>query len=196
MILYVNACVRAGSRTGKLARCLLSELAGPVEEVPLEMITFPLADQGFLTRRDELIAAGDYSDPMFDLAKQFARADCIVIAAPYWDLSFPASLKQYIEQINVLGITFTYTPEGIPQGLCKAKRLYYVTSAGGNYVPLEYGFGYVKALAQNFYGIRDVQLFKATGLDIEGADADGIVEECMEKIRQQFRTSCMDNRRF
>ena len=133
---------------------------------------------------------------MFSLAKQFARADCIVMAAPYWDLSFPASLKQYIEQINVLGITFTYSSEGIPQGLCKARRLYYVTSAGGNYVPLEYGFGYVKALAQNFYGIRDVQLIKATGLDLEGADADGIVEECMEKIRQQFRTSCMDNRRF
>jgi len=196
LILYVNACVRADSRTGKLAGCLLSELTGPVEEVPLETITFPLADQGFLDRRDGYIAAGDYSDPMFSLAKQFARADCIVMAAPYWDLSFPASLKQYIEQINVLGITFSYSPEGIPQGLCKARRLYYVTSAGGNYVPLEYGFGYVKALAQNFYGIRDVQLIKATGLDLEGADADGIVEECMEKIRQQFRTSCMDNRRF
>ena len=41
---------------------------------------------------------------MFDLAKQFAEADEVIIAAPFWDLSFPAALKQYFEQINVLGI--------------------------------------------------------------------------------------------
>ena len=110
-----------------------------------------------------MVAGSDYSDPMFDLAKQFAEADRIVIAAPYWDLSFPASLKQYFEQINVQGITFVYTPEGVPQGLCRAKQLLYVTTAGGNYVPEEFGFGYVKALAQNFYGIPDVQMFQAAG---------------------------------
>ena len=194
MILYVNACVRQESRTKRLADCLLSELVGQVEEVRLEEVTFPLVDDAFLDKRDKLVNAEDYTDPMFDLAKQFARADCIVMAAPYWDLSFPASLKQYIELINVLGITFTYSPEGIPQGLCKAKKLYYVMTAGGNYVPLEYGFGYVKALAQNFYGIREVQLIKATGLDIMDAETDKIIEESMEKIRQQFRMSCTSSR--
>ena len=195
-VLFINACVRTDSRTERLAYRLLEKLEKPCVEVRLEEIAFPVADEAFLQRRDRLLSDGKFGDSMFDLARQFAAAEEIVIAAPYWDLSFPATLKQYIEQINVLGITFTYSPEGIPQGLCKARRLYYVTSAGGNYVPLEYGFGYVKALAQNFYGIRDVQLIKATGLDLEGADADGIVEECMEKIRQQFRISCMDNRRF
>ena len=194
MILFINACVRKDSRTKRLADCLLSELVGQVEELPLEEVSFSMVDEAFLNKRDRLIAAGDYTDPMFDLAKQFARADCIVIAAPYWDLSFPASLKQYIELINVLGITFTYSPEGIPQGLCKAKKLYYVMTAGGNYVPLEYGFGYVKALAQNFYGIREVQLIKATGLDIIGSDPKKIIEESMEKIRQQFRMSCTNSR--
>ena len=194
MILFVNDCVRKDSRTKSLADCLLSELVGQVEEVRLEEASFPIVNEAFLNKRDRLIAAGDYTDPMFDLAKQFAQADCIMIAAPYWDLSFPASLKQYIELINVLGITFSYSPEGIPQGLCKAKKLYYVMTAGGNYVPLEYGFGYVKALAQNFYGIREVQLIKATGLDITGADPDEIIEESMKKIRQQFRMSCTKSR--
>ena len=36
----------------------------------------------------------------------------IVIAAPYWDLSFPAVLKTYLEQINVLGVTFDYSDDG------------------------------------------------------------------------------------
>ena len=112
---------------------------------------------------------------MFYLANQFAKADEIIIAAPFWDLSFPAALKQYFEQINVIGVTFRYTPEGVPKGLCRAKRLTYITTAGGEYVPDEYGFGYVKALAQNFYGIRDVNLIKATGLDIVGADVEKII---------------------
>ena len=105
-----------------------------------------------------------------------------MIAAPYWDLSFPAALKQYFEQINVLGITFLYTPEGFPKGLCRAKKLYYVMTAGGMYVPEEFGYGYVKGLAQSFYGIRDCELIKAVGLDIDGADAEKIMKECMSVL--------------
>ena len=129
-----------------------------------------------------LIGKREFDDPMFELAKQFSQADTIVIAAPFWDLSFPASLKQYFEQINVLGLTFVYTDEGIPSGLCKAKNLYYVTTAGGTYFPEEYGFGYVKALAQNFYGISDVQLIKALGLDIAGADVQDILQGVIRTI--------------
>jgi len=33
-------------------------------------------------------------------------------------------------------------------------------------VPEEFGFGYVKSLAQNFYGIQDVELIKTVGLDM------------------------------
>ena len=183
MTLYINACVRGESRTKRLAECLLLTLDGSVTEVRLIDISFPVVDEAFLAKRDRMVAGSDYSDPMFDLAKQFAEADRIVIAAPYWDLSFPASLKQYFEQINVQGITFVYTPEGVPQGLCRAKQLLYVTTAGGNYVPEEFGFGYVKALAQNFYGIPDVQMFQAAGLDIYGADPEQRIKEAMERIK-------------
>ena len=119
---------------------------------------------------------------MFDLARQFAEADEIVIAAPFWDLSFPATLKQYFEQINVTGVTFYYTPEGIPNGLCRAKSLTYVTTAGGDFFPEEYGAGYVKALAQNFYGIPEFRLIKATGLDIIGADVDAIIDSVKASV--------------
>lgn len=119
---------------------------------------------------------------MFDLARQFAEAETIVIAAPYWDLSFPAALKQYLEQINVVGITFKYTEEGIPVGLCRAERIFYVTTAGGFFVPEDYGFGYVKALAHNYYGIQDVRKIEAVGLDIAGADAEAIMAAAEEAL--------------
>lgn len=182
MILFVNACVRKQSRTLRLARRFLSRLDGEVEELCLHEIDFPVADEAFLEKRDCLIAASDYDDPLFDLARQFAAADEIVIAAPYWDLSFPAALKQYFEQINVVGITFAYTPEGIPKGLCKARKLYYVTTAGGNYIPWEFGYGYVKALAQGYYGIPEVEQIQAVGLDIAGADGEEILREAMDKL--------------
>lgn len=182
MILYINACVRKQSRTKRLADRLIEKMNGEVEQLDLERVSFPVTDEAFLKKRDRLIAAREFNDPLFDMANRFAAADEIVIAAPFWDLSFPASLKQYFEQINVLGITFMYTPEGLPKGLCRAKKLYYVMTAGGMYIPEEYGFGYVRTLARSFYGIDNVELIKAVGLDIYGADTEKIIGECLAGI--------------
>ena len=112
-----------------------------------------------------------------------------MIAAPYWDLSFPTILKAYLEQVNVSDITFRYTPEGMPESLCRAKKLYYVTTAGGEFFPEEYGFGYVKALAQNFYGIQDVELIKAKRLDLEGESVEQILADCEKEIVRRFKAA-------
>ena len=182
MILYIDACVRGDSRTSKLGEALLNRLGGDVVRVNIGEMKFDITDEAFLKQRDSLIAKRMFDDDSFKLARQFAKADAIVIAAPYWDLSFPAALKQYIEKINVLGITFEYTAEGYPMGLCKADKLYYVMTAGGNYVPEEFGYGYIKALAENFYGIKEVKLIKATGLDIYGNDPEKIMTEAVNSI--------------
>ena len=52
-----------------------------------------------------------------------------------------------------------------------------MTTAGGTFVPEEFGFGYVKALAQNYYGIPNVRLVRAAGLDLDGADPERILRE-------------------
>ena len=174
-IFYVNACVRKESRTKRLAEKLLEKLNRPFEEIRLEEIAFPVSNEEYLKLRDRLLHEGDFQNALFALARQFSEAETIVIAAPYWDLSFPAMLKQYLERICVVGVTFKYSEEGVPISLCRAKRLFYVTTAGGDFVPDEYGFGYVKALAQNFFGIQDVRKIEAHGLDIYGADVDAIM---------------------
>ena len=74
------------------------------------------------------------------------------------------------------GVTFRYGNNGVPQGLCRAKRLIYVTTAGGP-IFQNFGFSYVEALAKGFYGIQDVRLVKAEGLDIWGADPRAILEQ-------------------
>ena len=59
---------------------------------------------------------------------------------------------------------------------------YYVTTAGGDYVPEKFGFGYVKALAQNYYGIQDVRLISAVGLDMYKADVDAIMNAAEDTL--------------
>ena len=186
MILFLNACVRSCSRTRRLVDRLISKLNDFVSEVHTGEIRFPLMDEAFIDRRDRAVAAQDFSDPLFAFGKEFATADTIVIAAPFWDLSFPASLKQYFEQINIPHVTFYYDEQGIPRGLCRAKKLYYVTTAGGPIFNAEYGFGYIRELAQTFYGIPEVEMIKAENLDIIGADVEGILQEAEESIDKLF----------
>ena len=141
MILFVNACVRPQSGTKRLAQSVLRKLGGDVKEVDLEREKVSPLNGTMLERRLRVISAGAFDDPMFDLAKDFAAAEKIVIAAPYWDLSFPALLKCYIEQISVIGLTFAYDDTGRPYGLCKADRLIYVTTSGGPMFNEDAGFG-------------------------------------------------------
>lgn len=172
-ILFVNACVRENSRTLDMAKIVLEKLNNAYTEVNLQKTDLKPLNRESLEKREELVLQGNFSDKMFSLAKDFAAADKIVIAAPYWDLAFPALLKIYLEQITVSGITFRYA-KGVPQGLCRAKRLIYVTTAGG-IIYDNFGFEYVKALAQKLYGIDEVLFFKAENLDIDGNDVNNIL---------------------
>ena len=158
-ILFINACIRPNSRTLELANCVLEKLSGEVEEVKLyEEELFPLTLKE-MALREKSAKNKDFSHDAFRLAKQFALADTIVLAAPYWDLMFPAIVKNYFEIITVNGLTFAYGENGIPHGLCKAKKLIYVTTAGGPIV-YNFGFDYVNALAKSFYGIKEVKCVK------------------------------------
>lgn len=186
--LFVNACVRPGSRTKILANYVLDKVGGDIIELDLQKEKIQPLDFESLEKRDELLKAGDHSDEMLKYARQFAEADMIVIAAPYWDLAFPAMVKNYLEAITVQGITFYYNDEGIPQGLCKAKRLLYVMTAGGptsmSGQSFNFGFDYVKGLCQMLYGIKDVMCFKAEMLDVIGMDVEDILKKTMEEINK------------
>ena len=178
-ILFVNACVRDNSRTLELSKHVLSKLNGDVEEVKLFDLNIQPLDKNGLELRESVSKTKDYSSDEFLLAKQFASAEIIVVAAPYWDLMFPAVLKNYFERITISGLTFDYGQNGIPKSCCKGKKLIYVTTSGG---PIKHNFGYeyVSALAKNFYGITNVQLVKAEGLDIYGADVAKIIKSAKD----------------
>jgi FMN-dependent NADH-azoreductase len=179
-ILYINACFKEGSRTNELAQHLLNNLDGELDTVNLYEENIKPLDKQKILKRDNLLKSGQTNDDFLKLARQFATADIIVIAAPYWDLLFPAVLRIYLENITVCGITFRYSEKGIPVGLCKAEKLYYITTSGGFINENNFGFDYVKALATTLFGIETVQFFSAEGLDIEGADISQILQQAKE----------------
>lgn len=181
MTLYINCCVRKESRTDRIARALLEKMGGEYTEIFLPDLDLKPLSAEASDKRDRLCAAGDYSDPMFDLARQFAAAERIVIAAPYWDSSFPSLLKIYLENIYVTGIVTKYLSDGSVAGLCRADELIYVTTAGGSYVP-DFSYGYLETIAKDYFGIKTTRLIKAEMLDIVGADVEGILDEVIRAL--------------
>lgn len=161
---------------------LISKFDGAVQSVDLYKKNICPLNAELLSERDNLLKSGKTDDESLALAKQFALADAIVIAAPYWDLMFPSVLKVYLENITVCGVTFRYSDKGIPQSLCKAKNLCYVTTSGGFIGENNFGFDYVKALAKGFFGIDNVEFFSAEGLDIYGADVAKIMQQAKENM--------------
>jgi FMN-dependent NADH-azoreductase len=172
--LYVDCCIRgAESRTRKLAQSFFSAL-GPEYEVerlylPEENLAYFSGE--YFAQRERLIAAGELDHPRFRYARQFAAADLIVMAAPFWDLSIPALLKVYIEQVSVDGITFQSGETGL-KGLCRAAKLVFLTTRGGFYTdsPDEMGSRYLDAL-HAFFGIASYACVAADGMDAANFDA-------------------------
>lgn len=182
--LFVNACLRGEqSRTLALCREYLASRAG-VKEIDLGVLRLQPLYAEDVARRAELQRAGDFSDPMFDLAKEFADAGEIVIGAPYWDLSFPAALKVYIEHVSVCDIAFRYTEEGQAIGTCKAKSLTYITTGGGEVSAANFGYEYLCGIARMF-GIPEVRFVAAENLDVWGMDVEqqlGIARAQMQRL--------------
>lgn len=182
-VLFVNTCVRKNSRTKLLADYFLSKWNDKdVREVnPVKEGLYGL-DAQLLHIRDHALFDGNYDHPVLFFASQFAKADTIVIGAPYWDLSFPAALKNYIERVNAVGVTFAYDEAGNPYGLCAAKQLVYISTAGGPLISDSYGYGYVKALCENFYHIEKTVCFCAENLDMPYCD----VTQALEKVKAEM----------
>ncbi len=187
-VLYVDGCInRKTSRTEVLAQEYLNEVIKngecEVETIILEDLHLDILDSKRLAERDEWVKRGEYPEEIFSLARKVAKADELIIAAPYWDLSFPASVKLFFENICVCGLTFRYTAEGRPEGLTNIRKAVYITTAGGFVGNYNFGFDYVKAVLGGLFSVKNVECFSAEGLDIFGNDPDEILKRAIAEIR-------------
>lgn len=184
-ILWIDACVRPESRTRKLAQAVLTKLNGQITTLRLSEEDIRPLDDTALEERDRALEQNACDSPVLRYARQFAQADTIVIAAPYWDLSFPSLLKVYIEAVNIIGVVFYYNDSGEPVSLCRAKRLIYVTTAGGK-IFADLGYDYIRTLAEAFYQIPHIRCFRAEGLDLIDADPAKLLQEATETVFREL----------
>lgn len=106
-----------------------------------------------------------------ELVAELLAADVLVIGAPIYNFSVPATLKAWIDMIARARLTFEYTQNG-PRGLLKDKKAYVVVPSGGVPVgsPMDFATPYLRH-ALSFVGITDVEFIGAQGADRGNDDA-------------------------
>ena len=71
-----------------------------------------------------------FSDQLVD---ELLAAEVVVLGAPMWNLSIPASLKAWIDLIVREGRTFAFTGDGVAPLVPPGKRVYVFSARGGAY---------------------------------------------------------------
>jgi len=175
-LLFVDCCISQRgqeSRTRALPEAFLAAFWAKNPSVEIEtvlpetMLALKPFDAELLNARDELAKRGAFDAPVFELARQFREADAIVVAAPYWDMSYPAALRTYIEYISANGLNYHYEADGC-HGDCKADWLVYLTSGGDFEHEDSVGIVHWRQLC-GLFGIRKFDYVFAGGMDIDPA---------------------------
>ena len=190
-LLIVNCCISQrgeASRTRRLLRAYVESFCRSHPDAETETVTpetllsLKPFDPAMLDERDALASVQAWDAPVYDLARQFRAADAVVVAAPFWDLSFPAALRTYIEYISANGLTYHYESDGC-HGDCRAQRLVYLTSGGDVEREDSVGVTHWRQLAAMF-GIGRFDYVFGGGLDLDPGKAPELVSAAAELARR------------
>jgi len=98
------------------------------------------------------------------LIAELQVADVVVLGVPMYNFGVPAPLKNWIDAIARVKVTFMYTATG-PVGLLTGKKVYIALTRGGKYrnTPADTQVPYLKTLL-SFLGMTDIQFVYAEGL--------------------------------
>lgn len=182
-LVFIDACIRQGeSRTRRIAYPILSALSQRYETVRYDLPEIdgivPLNPKLFEER-----GQGDIPAWAVQAAKDIAEADRILIAAPFWDMSFPAVLKCFFEQTSLFDITFTDNGKTCV-GLCKAPKVLYITTRGMDIPtgdPREQATPYLKALG-SLWNLGELTTIAAWNMDYSsGEEIDKKISACISE---------------
>lgn len=114
--------------------------------------------------------------------KEVQDADVLVIGSPIYNFALTAQLKNWIDQITRVGITFRYTEAG-PEGLLKGKRAIIAYSSAGTPQgsDIDFASGYLRHILA-FNGITDVEFVAADRLAMDRDAGLARAKEAVEKL--------------
>lgn len=176
-LIIIDSCMREESRTRVILDAAKEVLAVryDIETIDVNALALQAVTPEVLKERTE----GRVPENTVAVARKIASADRIVIAAPFWDMSFPAVLKAFFENMSLFNVTFT--DDGTTcTGLCKCRKLLYITTRGMD-IPTgdfrDQGTSYLKALS-SLWELGEVITVAAWKLDYMPA------EKVAEKVRE------------
>ena len=164
-LLYIDACIRdTESRTKRIATPIVDALKAryDVETYVLNDLDLSIVQKDLIRQRN----SGNIDPTVLGWAETVRDADRIVIAAPFWDMSIPAALKNFIELCSILDVTFK-TNDHICYGNCRAEKLLFITTRGMDIDTgdvREQATSYLKALSW-LWGIGPMEVVSAQNMD-------------------------------
>ena len=164
-LLYIDACIRVEmSRTKRIATPIVEALKQKyeVQTLVINDLDLSIVKKELITKRNN----GVIDPQVMSWAESVRDADRIVIAAPFWDMSFPAALKNFLELCSIFNVTFK-SDEKTCYGNCKAEKMLYITTRGMDISTgdvLEQGTPYLKAISW-LWGIGPMQVVSAQNMD-------------------------------
>lgn len=164
-LLYIDACIRDDeSRTKQIAEPIVKALGKKydVQRFVLNDMDLEIVQRDLIRKR----LNGMIDATVMSWAETVRDADRIVIAAPFWDMSIPAALKNFIELCSILDVTFK-TNDKTCYGNCRAEKMLFITTRGMD-IPTgdvrEQATSYLKALSW-LWGIGPMQVVSAQNMD-------------------------------
>jgi FMN-dependent NADH-azoreductase len=118
---------------------------------------------------------------------ELLAADELVISTPIYNLSVPAVLKAWIDQIVRFGRTFARSDIGFA-GLIKGKKVTVIVASGSDFRPGTPGGAYnhlepyLRAIL-GFVGITDVRFVYAYSLNEEGPQRERVIAEASTTLK-------------
>lgn len=122
------------------------------------------------------------------LLEQWKEADLIFIYSPIHNFNIPARLKDYFDNVLIVGETFRFTPQGY-LGLMSddTTKVTAVLTSGSDfstdfrYQSIDIAPQFLRA-ALHTIGIHNMTLIRAEGLDIQGNDKQALINAAKEKL--------------
>ena len=184
-VLHIDSSARlTGSATRDLSAAVVAKLA-PETIIRRDVASpLPLLDEAWVganftpaddrsAKQREILALSD------ELVAELQAADTVVIGAPIYNFSIPATLKAWLDQVARAGLTFNYTENG-PVGLLTGKRAVIVAASGGTPVgaDFDYAVPYLRHML-GFIGITDVEIVAA---DQQAIDAGASMTKAKDAV--------------
>lgn len=189
-LLFIDACIRDElSRTKRIATPIVEALKQKyeVQTLVINDLDLSIVKKELITKRNN----GIIEPQVVSWAENIRDADRIVIAAPFWDMSFPAALKNFLELCSIFDVTFK-SDDKTCYGNCKAEKMLYITTRGMDISTgdvLEQGTPYLKAISW-LWGIGPLEVVSAQNMDyLSEAEIEERISEAISKglkLAQEF----------